>query len=213
VAGPKALVQQFEESMAITYEKWHDGIGYDVDLLARATPADLKAIERVLTSRGVNDWRDVEVLAQLKTEPARKALMRAMTRGKPEIRAAVLRHAPELVAEKDKTAFLIEGLRTAQFYGGLSEVLDQVAAFHPPEIVAELFRGTLERKGEVAIHFAAMLMFIHGKAKEPFDWEHRPFFLRFATSTRAEREAVFRDLCARIGVDDGDYLSAQSPRE
>ena len=86
-------------------------------------------------------------------------------------------------------------------------MLDQVAKFHPPEIVADLLRGALERKSEVAIHFAALLMFIHGKAREPFDWAQRLFFLRFETRTHAEREAVFRELCEKIGVTPEIYLS------
>jgi hypothetical protein len=53
-----------------------------------------------------------------------------------------------------------------------------------------------------------MLTFLHGKADEPFDWEQRPFFLRFHTEVRSEREAVFHELCERIGVDAGKYLKA-----
>jgi hypothetical protein len=98
-------------------------------------------------------------------------------------------------------------LRTAQFYGGLSQALDEVATFHPPEVVQALFEGALERRGEVAIHFAAMLLFIHGKAKEPFDWEHRPFCLRFDSGSRAERETVFRELCERVGVEAERFLA------
>ena len=52
-----------------------------------------------------------------------------------------------------------------------------------------------------------MLAFLHGQADEPFGWNQRPFFLRFHTAVRSEREAVFRELCARIGVDAGTYLT------
>jgi hypothetical protein len=207
-APADSVVERFRRSMAIDYEKWHDGIGYDVALLSEVTPADRLAIESLLLSRGVNDWRDVEALATLRTERAKRALHKAMISGKTEIRAAVIRHAPKLVCEEDKIAFLVEALRTAQFYGGLTQALDEVASFYPPEIVTELFRGALERRGDVAVHFAAMLMFIHGQTKQPFDWEHRPFFLRFDTSTRAEREQVFRELCARVEVNPEAYLIA-----
>jgi hypothetical protein len=44
-------------------------------------------------------------------------------------------------------------------------------------------------------------MFLYGKAKEPFDWDIRPFVLRFATHDPAERRAVYEELCQRIGVD------------
>jgi hypothetical protein len=51
-----------------------------------------------------------------------------------------------------------------------------------------------------------MLAFLHGKASEPFDWQQRPFFLRFHTEDRREREAVFRELCAKLGIDAGACL-------
>jgi hypothetical protein len=201
------LIEKFRSSMTIDYEKWHDGIGYAVELLSRATPTDRQAIEAMLLNRGVSDWRDVEALAALKTDGAKRALKQAMISGKADVRSAVIRHAPKLVSEDDKIAFLTEALRTAQFYGGLSQALDEVATFHPPEVVQALFEGALERRGEVAIHFAAMLLFIHGKAKEPFDWEHRPFCLRFDSGSRAERETVFRELCERVGVEAERFLA------
>jgi hypothetical protein len=204
------LIERFRESMRIDYEKWHDGIGYDLSLIDAASPAERKVIEVMLISRGVNDWRDVEALARVNSLPARKALRRAMMNGNVEVRGAVIRFAPKLVNEDDRTTFLVEALRTARFYGGLSDALDQVPDYHPPEVVAELLRGTLERSGDVAVHFAAMLMFIHGKAKDPFDWSHRPFYLRFDAATRAERETVFRELCERIGVNADEYLRAPS---
>jgi hypothetical protein len=180
-----------------------------VALLAEATPAERKAIESMLLNRGVSDWRDVEALAALQTEGAKRALKQAMISGKAEVRAAVIRHSPKLVSEDDKIAFLIEALRTAQFYAGLSQALDQVASFHPPEVVNALFEGALQRRGDVAIHFAAMILFIHGKAKMAFDWEHRPFCLRFGDSSKTERETVFRELCDRVGVDAEKFLAAR----
>jgi hypothetical protein len=58
----------------------------------------------------------------------------------------------------------------------------------------------------VAVHFAALLFFLHGKAPEPFDWGQRPFFLRFQTTERGDRSAVLRELCVAIGFDAGKYL-------
>jgi len=45
-----------------------------------------------------------------------------------------------------------------------------------------------------------MLLFVHGQADSSFDWDQRPFFLKFNTADRTEREAMFRELCDRIGV-------------
>jgi hypothetical protein len=199
-------VERFERSMIIDYEKWHDGIGYDLDALRGASEAELAAVETLLISRGVCDWRDVEALAALSTPRARAALTAAMNNKDHQVRAAVMEYAPELVPDTKRMASIIKTLGSADLYSGLSETLDQVEDFHPPEIVKALFRGVLRREGEISVHFAAMLMFVHGKAKEPFDWEQRPFFLKFHTENRAEREAVFRELCEKIGVDASAYL-------
>lgn len=67
----------------------------------------------------------------------------------------------------------------------------------------------LHRTGGPPVHFAAMLMFLHGQAASAFDWDLRPFFLEFNTDDGAKRRALFRDLCTRIGVDPQPYLAAR----
>jgi hypothetical protein len=201
-----SCLNRFQRSMVIDYEKWHDGIGYDLSILNEADPSELVTIEAMLIARRSSDWRDVEALATIGTERAKAELLRAFSVGNAEIRGAVLSHAPELVSESKKTDHLVEALRTGEFYYGLSQAINEAADFHPPEVIAQLFQSALKRDGGVAVHCAAVLMFIHGKAAEKFDWAHRPFFLRFKTEKPAEREAVFRELCDRIGVDPEIYL-------
>jgi hypothetical protein len=213
-SGPpihSARIDQFKASMVIDYEMWHDGIGYDLSLLEGASPVELTEIERLLLSRGAADWRDVEALAALKSERAKQALRAAFTDGNAEIRGAVVRHAPELVDEAEKTRHLVKALRAAVFYGGLTQALGEVENFHPPEVIDALLDGALNREdGEGPVHFAAMLFFLHGKARVAFDWDHRPFFLRFNTQNREERVTVFKELCERIGVDPQPYLKRRS---
>jgi hypothetical protein len=206
-AAPDTPMGRFERSMHIDYEKWHDGIGYDVGELKEMSPAERASIERTLLEPGRKDWRDIEALAALDTPAASAKLVAALKDPSPEVRNAVMRHAPQLVPAETRVASLVHGIETATAFGGLSQTLDQVAAFHPPVIVEALLRGALARDGETAVHLAAMLVFVHGKANEPFEWKQRPFFLRFNTADRAERETAFRELCARIGVDPAPYLA------
>jgi hypothetical protein len=199
--------------MVLDYDKWHDGVGYDLDALREASPAERGVIESMLLRRSPLEWRDVEALALLDTPRAREALRAAMQNGDAEVRAAVTRAAPHLVSQETRTASLVAALRTATFYGGLAQTLWDVEDFHPPPVVDALLSGALAREGDAAVHFAAMLFFLHGKSSEPFDLNHRPLFLRFNTSDRERRVAAFRDLCAAIGVDANPYLgSADQPR-
>lgn len=199
-------LERFEQSRHRNHERWHDGIGYDLAALARADGDERRLIEERLLRQQPRTWHDIEALAALDTPRARAAILAALDDPDPMVRAAVTRHAATLVTEADRTATLVRGLESGEFYGGLTQVLDQVEEFHPPAVIDALFRGVLAREGEIAVHFAAMLMFLHGTATEPFDWDHRPFYLTFHTEDRAEREAAFRELCHQLAVDPTRWL-------
>ena len=186
--------------MEIDYEKWHEGIGYDLETLKTASPRERAEIEGLLVGREIRDWRDVEALAALNSPRAKVLLQKAIASGDHRITTAVMSYAPELVSDKERTRALVAALTDSERYSGLSQALLEVESYHPPEIVDELLRGVLKRNGSAAVHFAAMLMFIHGKAKSAFDWDLRPFFLKFNTEDPAERRALYRELCEAIGV-------------
>jgi hypothetical protein len=205
-SDPHTALERFERSMVMDYEKWHDGIGYDLDALRAATPEERQTIETMLLHRGTKDWRDVEALAALDTPRAGQALKSAAEHPDPQIRLAVARNAPKLVADTGRAASLVKAIQTANLYAGLSQALDEAAQFHPKEVVDALFHGALHRDGETAVQFAALLMFVHDKADSPFDWDQRPFFLRFNTQNQKDRETAFVELCQKIGVDASSYL-------
>ncbi len=196
----ETALKRFMRSMVMDYEKWHDGTGYDLGALRSASAEERKAIEAILVHRGPRAWPDVEALAVLNTPRAQAAMQVALDHPNHEVRLAVTRHAPQLADAARRTASLVNALERAKFLGGLAEALDQAAVFHPPEVVAALFRGALNREESVAVHFAALLLFIHGKTNAPFDQTQLPFFRRFKTEDRSERETAFRELCNKVGV-------------
>jgi hypothetical protein len=197
---------RFEQSMVIDYGRWHDGIGYDLDVIRQATPQERSEIEELLIRRPINDWRDVEALAAIDSPRSRAALVQALRHPDHQIRTAVADYAPQLVPEDAHTALLIAAVEAAEIYGGLTRALDQIESFHPPPVIDALFRGLLKRDGGTAVHFAAMLMFLHGKASSSFDWDERPFFLQFNTDDPAERRRHFLELCRRIDADPDEML-------
>ena len=90
---------------------------------------------------------------------------------------------------------------------GLSYALDLAETYRDaPGVMDELFRAALRDDREVAIHAAALLAYLHGNAKEAFDWDRRPFYLRFADEDPTVREAAFRELCAECGVNHEPFL-------
>ena len=200
------LLQRFEKSMVMAFEKWHDCIGYDIDAIKSASPTEREAIEQMLLTHSPRDWRDIEALAQIDTTRAREAIKQAINHPNPDVRVAVTRYAPDLVTDRERTRSIVDGLRNAELFGGLSQVLDDVAEYHPDVVKEALISGLLKRKGDVAVLFAAMLFYIFGKADEPFDMAQRPFFLLFNTEDRVERVAVFRELCEKLGINAEKYL-------
>jgi hypothetical protein len=192
--------------MEITYEKWHDGIGYDIDAIKVASPTERKTIEKILIQHNPRDWRDIEALAQFNTPSAQEAIKKAMTNSDPDVRIAVTRFAPNLVTNSQRSKSLINALQNAELFGGLSQTLDDIEEYHPKEIKEALIKGLLTRKGEVATLFAAMLFYLFGKADEPFDMKQRPFFLRFNTENKTERLEVFLELCKILNIKPEKYL-------
>lgn len=192
--------------MVIDYEKWHDGVGYDLDAIREASQDERQAIEILLFNRGTRDWRDVEALAALDTAGARAALRQAKYSHEHDVAMAVARYAPDLLSDEEQTAAIVRALQSAQFYEGLSEALDQAEEHHPPAVIDALLRGMIERDGDVAVHFAALVLYLHGKADSSFDMAQRPFFLTFNTPDRDERMRAFRELCRKVGLDPELYM-------
>ncbi|MBI2782058.1 MAG: hypothetical protein HYX55_09730 [Chloroflexi bacterium] len=200
---------RFMASTNISYEQWHDGEGYDIDALRSLDPDEAFRAEHWLLARAGNDWRDLEGLLALGTPAAKAAVVDQLRHGKLEQRLWAAKYlSDDASLAGDREAAVIAGLESALIYGGLTVALDIATEERTPAMVAALFRAALRDEGEAAVHAAARLAFIHGKAKEEFDWDLRPLFLRFNTQDRAERAAAFRDLCTLCNVDPTPYLQA-----
>jgi hypothetical protein len=208
-SSPVSPLRRFEKSMEIDYEKWHDGIGYDIDAVRSASQTERKAIEQLLIHHSPRDWRDIEALAIIDSGTAREAIKNAIKDPNPAVRVAVTRFAPKLVTDSERSQSVIEALEHAEIFSGLSQVLDDVEEYHPTEVKEALIKGLLSREGDVAVLFAAMLFYLYKKAKEPFDTEQRSFFLRFNTENRQERVLVFRELCRQLNIDAEKYLATK----
>lgn len=200
-------VTRFTASMNIDYEKWHDGIGYDIDAIREASPAERTQIEHIMLARGVKDWRDLEALEALASPKATTAIRATLKSKDPELRlraSRILAHEPEGEATRD--AAIVHAIEQADVFAGLTQALD-AAANHPSQAVKDaLFRATLNGTSVTAVHTAALLFCLYGKASEPFDMDQRPFFLKFSTEVKADRIAPFKEMCAKLGVDGANYL-------
>ena len=201
--------QRFHKSTVMDYEKWHDGIGYDIDAFKQMTPAEQKAVVDEIRHKSDKDWRDAELLDLVSADEnhSKQAgeTLRAMADSDTIDLPAQLRAIEALIdAGKldDIDRRLAAALRQVEAFNGLDAAL-RLAADHPgPMVKLALLQGVRDRPGEVGVNYAAMLYFLAGITTEEFDWDMRPFFLHFAEgSSVEERAAAFAELCQRLQID------------
>jgi len=202
-SGPPAskdIVGRFRASMEINYQRWHDGVGYDLPLIAQATPEERARIEKLVLAEPVYDWRVVEALCHLRTPDAIARLKNALaTSADHSVRMAVTERAGDIVSPEERSAAIIAAVREAPLVKGLHHALQQIPAFRRPEIIEEVRQAVLKREGDGVPHCAGLLLFLHGKAVSLFDNAHRDLLLRFNTKDPAARAAACRDLFELIG--------------
>lgn len=203
---------RFIASTKIDYMKWHDGEPYDLEALDAVSPDERAELEALLVQRKNNDWRDVEALAKLKSPAALHALKESMTGPSREvrIRAAELLHRMGELDSLD--AVIVEGLQFGELGEGLAQA-ERLSASHPSEAVkSALLHGALCSSDGRAVRFAGILLFVHGKASEPFDWSHRSILTRFSKQDLRERRQAFDELCEMLGVDGSQVTCTEDPR-
>ena len=115
-----------------------------------------------------------------------------------------------MVTNSERSQSLIKALQSAEIFSGLSQTLDDIEEYHPTEVKEVLITGLLSREGDVAVLFAAMLFYLYGKAKEPFEMKRRPFFLRFNTENREERVQAFQELCRQLKINPERYPASNN---
>ena len=195
------MYERFVRAAAMDYETWHDGRPHDLDAIRAATESERRRIEQFLLGSGPRYYRDVEALAVLNTPAALDRLRAVAATGAMELRAAVARLAPHVLPTDERLRELLERIAHADAYEGLDLTLRQVEETRGPAVVDAMLDRIAREPGLAAVHYAAMLLYLHGHAAEPFDWEQRPFFLRFNPGDLDDRKAAMAELCRRIGVD------------
>lgn len=182
--------------MNIGYMEWHDGIGYDLEALAGMTPEERATVEATLIAHLADpgDWRDVEALAALDTPGAVAAVNAAKKHRNTDVRNYVLQTLVE--AKPQSAAELEDEIVHAVERGALD-----LAQSHPtPRVKRALLDCARLTDPVTRVNAAALLMYLCGKADEPFDWSQRPFFLRFGSEDMKELRAAWTELRERTGV-------------
>jgi hypothetical protein len=197
--------QRFLDSMKIDYAKWHDGVGYDLDVLRKLSPDEQTKVENLLIARGVNDWRDIDALAEIGSEKALSALKNAFKSDRYEVRIRAVERLSEKgsISESEIETLLIETLPLVDIINGQTFTLQLAEKYPTPAVKRALLWCTLHGNEDIRVHAAALIHFLYGIATSSFDWDHRPFYLRFNDENLTNRKLAYDELCKEIQVDPG----------
>jgi hypothetical protein len=147
------------------------------------TEAERSAVEKDLVQRldREGDWRDLEALAVLNTPHARAAIDTARFHPNQEVRAYAVQRVIEngnLPVELVE-ASVIRVVEDAASMSTLSQALHLAESCPTPEVRRAVLDRARTGDSTTRVHMAALLYYLCGKSEEPFDWNHRPYFLRF----------------------------------
>ncbi len=90
---------------------------------------------------------------------------------------------PGTTARRD----VIRALRDPDADVGAAALFDMAERHPTPAVREALLDCAVDGDSRFRGHATALALYSAGGAREPFDWAHRPLFLRFGEAERAER--------------------------
>lgn len=195
--------QRFLDSMNMDYAKWHDGVGYDLDALRKLSLDEKEKVEDSLITRGVQDWRDIEALAEIGSEKALSAIKSALQSDKYEVRIKAIESLSEkkVVSEKEIETVLVETIPLVSILNGQTFTLRLAEKYPSSAVKRVLLWCALYGNDDIRVHAAALIYYLYGIATSSFDWNYRPFYLRFGDKNLSNRKLAYDELCDKIQVD------------
>ncbi len=185
---PSEAYQLFLDSMVMNSDKWHDGIGYDVEALGQLEPEERDSIKELLIRnlKEAGDWRDVDALVAVGTNSALAAVDEARFHKNSKVR----KHAIRIIFGRRQAKDMTEKERTEleeQVIHAVKHGDFEIAENMPTTRVKKALLDSIlsaEYNSEIRVSAVAFLLYLCGEAPEPFDWSQRPFFLEFSSSKR-----------------------------
>jgi HEAT repeat protein len=183
-------------------DEWRDGIGFDINSLQKVLDSERNALVKILAERLETnpDWREIEALVAIGTPAAKEAIRRAVEHGNRETRLYAAEQLAKMDEPENLERVIIETLRMTSLGSGLSKAIDMAEKHPSPRIQEALLDLALNGNEDQRIHCAALALYLGGKTKEAFDWNHRPLFLKFGDDDRKVQIEAYTELCERLGV-------------
>lgn len=195
--------QHFLDSMNIDYAKWHDGVGYDLDMLRKLSVDEKEKVVDVLIKHGIKDWRDIEALAEIGSEKALSAIKTALQSDRYEVRIRAIESLSEkkVASEKEVETVLVEAIPLVSILNGQTFTLRLAEKYPSSAVKRVLLWCVLYGNDDIRVHAAALIYYLYGIATSSFDWNYRTFYLRFGDKNLSNRKLAYDELCDKIQVD------------
>jgi hypothetical protein len=199
---PNEAYQLFLDSMIMDFDKWHDGIGYDLEALERLNPKERASIEKLLIMKleEAGNWRDVQALIALGTTSALKAADRARFHKKDRVRHYALRKVLTIQVLRDATTSDMTELEEQAIQAVKHGNFEMAECMPTMRVKRALLYSAREGGRETRGSAAAFLLYLCGQTSEPYDWSQRPFFLRFAADDPTTLQQTWEELRKRTGL-------------
>ena len=189
-------LKRFQDSLNLSYDKWHDGEGYDLEALQQLEGSERAIAENSLLSRNASDWRDIEALDVLGTEKALEEMHRALSSRRIEVRieAAERLRKRGIIEVEDMENVIMQSLDEVTLFNGMNRVLRLVEQYPSKNIRKKIRWCAVNVNDDIRVLAAAMYHFLSGCTETSFDWEYRPLYLRFGKSGKPDRESALQEL-------------------
>ena len=198
---PSEAFSRFMASLHLDYDRWHDGDGFDLESLARIDESERGDVVWELARREPT-WREIEALEQIDIPPAFMAIKRALRDSESidtRLAAAAALHRLDELDEPIDALLAREIRALTNLEDGCTRAL-LMAEEHPTDQVKHALLAATHARTDCAIHCAGVLCYLAGVAKEPFDWDLRPLFLRLGPDEpEPDRSAAFAELRTLVG--------------
>ncbi|MBC7783270.1 MAG: hypothetical protein H7144_05470, partial [Burkholderiales bacterium] len=184
--------KRFIDSMVMDFDKWHDGIGFDLSALKEMSPDDLKTIVTVLLGRD-QTWREIEALAAIGDERARQSVRKSADDPEsPDNRLVAMEELHRAGEMPDIEQRLCREIRKLAGDGaGLTKAL-LMAQRYPTDQVKQALLWSTWNSTTASLHCAATLLYLCGVAKDQLGFEHRPLLFDLTpNNNHFTRQAAF----------------------
>lgn len=185
--------RRFLDSKVMDFEKWHDGLGYDLNALRELSADELdSAVAGMIPAQG---WRDLEALDYAGTAAATAAIVAARQSDNAELRLTAYRYGP-----KESTLEEAEILTQLEAESPSTDAIEEAAEYPSPPMIQALLRIVRECTGVEAYGAVASLLVMHGNLDSVYSMDRRPFILRFVDPPNPDRDAAYAELIRELGL-------------